>query len=61
MLCLTRKPEDTIIIGDDVEVTVLGVKGRQVRLAVSAPKNLPIARKELTGAAKRRAGSSRCR
>lgn len=37
MLVITRYPEQTILIGDDVSVTVVGVKGKQVRLAIHAP------------------------
>ena len=38
MLILTRRVGETLIIGDDVEVTVLGVRGHQVRIGVNAPK-----------------------
>lgn len=47
MLALTRKPGETIVIGNDIEITVLEVKGDQVRLGISAPKEVPIFRKEI--------------
>jgi len=47
MLVLTRKLNETIVIGDNIEVTVLDIKGDQVRLGVSAPKEVGIYRKEI--------------
>ncbi len=47
MLILTRRVDETLLIGDDVEVTVLGVKGNQVRVGVEAPKIIPVVREEL--------------
>ena len=47
MLILTRRPNETIKIGNDITVTVLGVKGHQVRLGFSAPKDVHIVREEL--------------
>ena len=47
MLILTRRVGETLMIGDDVTVTVLGVKGNQVRIGVSAPKNVPVHREEI--------------
>lgn len=47
MLILTRRVGETLVIGDDVTVTVLGVKGNQVRLGVNAPRDLPIHREEI--------------
>ena len=47
-LTLTRKTNETIIIGDDeIRITVLGVKGNQVKLGVSAPKSLSVHRQEI--------------
>ena len=47
MLILTRRVGETVMIGNDVTVTVLGVKGNQVRVGISAPKNLPVHREEI--------------
>jgi carbon storage regulator len=47
MLILTRRVGETVIIGDDVDVTVLGVKGNQVRLGVKAPKDVTVHREEI--------------
>ncbi len=47
MLILTRKPGETLKIGDDIQVTVLGVKGNQVRLGVDAPKDVQVHREEI--------------
>ncbi len=47
MLILTRRPGETINIGGNMEVTVLGIKGNQVRIGVDAPKDIPVHRKEI--------------
>ena len=47
MLILTRRVGETVIIGDDVAVTVLGVKGNQVRIGVVAPKEVSVHRQEI--------------
>lgn len=47
MLVLTRKVHQSIVIGDDVEVVVLEVRGEQVRLGIRAPKNVAVHRKEI--------------
>lgn len=47
MLSLTRREGETIKIGDDIELTVLEVVGRQVRLGISAPKDVTILREEV--------------
>jgi len=47
MLILTRKIGESLIIGDDVEVTVLGTKGNQVRIGIDAPKDVSVHRKEI--------------
>lgn len=47
MLILTRRVGETLMIGDDVSVTVLSVKGNQVRLGVNAPKDVGVHRKEI--------------
>ncbi|MDD6332830.1 MAG: carbon storage regulator CsrA [Clostridia bacterium] len=47
MLALSRKKDEAIIINDDIEVTVIEIKGDQVKLGISAPKAVPIYRKEV--------------
>jgi carbon storage regulator len=47
MLILTRRVGETVMIGDDVTVTVLGVKGNQVRVGINAPKSVAVHREEI--------------
>ncbi|HDT4719527.1 carbon storage regulator CsrA [Escherichia coli] len=47
MLILTRRVGETLMIGDEVTVTVLGVKGNQVRIGVNAPKEVSVYREEI--------------
>jgi carbon storage regulator len=47
MLILTRRIGETLMVGDEVTVTVLGVKGNQVRLGVNAPKDIAVHREEI--------------
>jgi carbon storage regulator len=47
MLILTRRVGETLMIGDEVTVTVLGVKGNQVRIGVNAPKHVAVHREEI--------------
>jgi len=48
MLILTRRIGETIMIGDDVSVTVLRIKGSQVRIGVKAPRNVSVQREEIS-------------
>ena len=47
MLILTRRVGETLMVGDDITVTVLGVKGNQIRIGVDAPKNIEVHREEI--------------
>ncbi|TEA26997.1 carbon storage regulator CsrA [Candidatus Schmidhempelia bombi] len=47
MLILTRRVGETLMVGDDVVITVLGVKGNQVRIGINAPKEISIHREEV--------------
>jgi len=47
MLILTRRIGETVVIGDNINITVLGVKGNQVRLGVNAPKEVSVHREEI--------------
>lgn len=47
MLVLTRKSDESIMIGDSIEVTVVEIKGRQVRVGINAPGFVPVYRKEV--------------
>ena len=47
MLILTRRVNETLNIGDDIQVTVLGVKGNQVRIGIDAPRDVPVHREEI--------------
>lgn len=47
MLALSRKKDEAIIIDDDIEITIIEIKGDQVKLGISAPKSVPIYRKEV--------------
>ncbi|HEX6638925.1 MAG TPA: carbon storage regulator CsrA [Steroidobacteraceae bacterium] len=47
MLILTRRVGESVVIGEDVTVTVLGVKGNQVRIGINAPKNVAVHREEI--------------
>ncbi len=48
MLILTRKEGESINIGNDITITVLGVSGKQVRIGTSAPKDVPVHRDEIS-------------
>ena len=47
MLALTRKSGESIVINNDVEITVLDIKGYQVKIGITAPKSVPVYRKEV--------------
>ena len=47
MLILTRRVGESVMIGDDVTITVLGVKGNQVRIGINAPKDVSVHRQEI--------------
>ncbi|MBQ9764674.1 MAG: carbon storage regulator CsrA [Lachnospiraceae bacterium] len=47
MLALSRKKEEAIVINNDIEIVVLEIKGDQVKLGISAPKSVPVYRKEV--------------
>ena len=47
MLVLSRKPNESIIIGDDIEVKIVEVRGEQVKLGITAPRNISVHRKEI--------------
>ncbi|MGI8922059.1 MAG: carbon storage regulator CsrA [Solirubrobacteraceae bacterium] len=47
MLVLTRKPNQSIMIGDEVEISVLSIMGEMVRIGIQAPRSIPVFRKEV--------------
>ncbi|URT70523.1 carbon storage regulator CsrA [Cytobacillus firmus] len=47
MLVLTRRLQESIMIGDDIEISILSIEGDQIKLGISAPKNVDIHRKEI--------------
>jgi carbon storage regulator len=53
MLVLSRQKDESIIIGDDVEITIVDVRGDKVRLGITAPKNISVHRKEVYEAIQR--------
>lgn len=58
MLILTRKVGETLVIGDDVTVTVLGVKGNQVRIGVDAPRDVTVHREEIAQRVRQQNGAA---
>ena len=53
MLVLSRQRDETIMIGDDVQITVVDIRGDKVRLGITAPKSIPVHRKEVYDAIQR--------
>jgi carbon storage regulator len=53
MLVLSRQKDESIMIGDDVEITIVDVRGDKVRLGIAAPKDIPVHRKEVYEAIQR--------
>jgi carbon storage regulator len=53
MLVLSRQKDESIIIGDDVEITIVDVRGDKVRLGITAPKNISVHRREVYDAIQR--------
>jgi carbon storage regulator len=53
MLVLSRQKDESIMIGEDVEVTIVDVRGDKVRLGITAPKSIPVHRREVYEAIKR--------
>lgn len=47
MLALSRKANESIMIGNDIEITILEVKGEQVKIGINAPKSIPVYREEV--------------
>jgi carbon storage regulator len=58
MLVLTRKSNQSIMIGDDIEVSVLSVMGEKVRIGIQAPQRIPVFRKEIYLEIHREAGTA---
>jgi len=50
LLCVTRKIGESVLIGDNIRITIASIPGRQVRLAIEAPKDLKISRSEVNEA-----------
>jgi len=57
VLVLSRRPDEAILIGDDIQVIVVGVRGGQVRLGITAPHDVPVHRKEVYDAIRRDGGT----
>ena len=53
MLVLSRQKDESIMIGDDVEITIVDVRGDKVRLGITAPKHIPVHRREVYEAIQR--------
>ncbi len=53
MLVLSRQKDESIVIGDDVEITIVDIRGNKVRLGITAPKNISVHRREVYDAIQR--------
>jgi len=53
MLVLSRRKDESIIVGDNIEVKIIEVQGKKVRLGITAPRSIPVHRKEIYEAIKR--------
>jgi len=53
MLVLSRQKDESIVIGDDVEITIVDIRGNKVRLGITAPKDIPVHRREVYEAIQR--------
>ena len=58
MLVLSRQRDESIMIGDDVEIIIVDVRGDKVRLGITAPKDIPVHRREIYDAIKREKGAN---
>jgi carbon storage regulator len=56
MLILTRRVGETVMIGDEITITILGIKGNQARVGINAPKNVAVHREEIYERIKREQG-----
>ncbi|MDA1053899.1 MAG: carbon storage regulator CsrA [Planctomycetota bacterium] len=61
MLVLTRKLNETVIVGDDIVVTVLAINGKKVRLGFEAPRSVPIVREEIHDIPRQRCAKAHAR
>ncbi len=58
MLVLSRQRDETIVIGDDIEITIVDIRGEKVRLGISAPAHIAVHRKEVYDAIRRESRAS---